>query len=184
VQVAAQYVGEDGELQRKLLLAMLAAGELSLAAQHQQQFGLQGEFEIDPRQLAVEQARRREQYLAMPLPPEVLHFVDGAEGLLHMGRRLQLLLRQPARHGGEHTAIDGGRATHVSPAPPAAAEAAAAAPGEGQGCSVDSAFTRDASLLPVLGLDLEWQPDNGSSSPPSVLQISTGGIGSLLVQAA
>ena len=39
--VAATYVGEDAALRRRLLEAMLLAGELTLAEQHQELFGLQ-----------------------------------------------------------------------------------------------------------------------------------------------
>ena len=41
LQVAGQYVGEDGQLQRTLVQAMLLAGELSLAQEHMALFGLQ-----------------------------------------------------------------------------------------------------------------------------------------------
>lgn len=39
--MAGQYVGEDGQLQRTLVQAMLLAGELSLAQEHMALFGLQ-----------------------------------------------------------------------------------------------------------------------------------------------
>lgn len=41
LQVAGQYVGEDRQLQRTLVQAMLLAGELSLGQEHMLRFGLQ-----------------------------------------------------------------------------------------------------------------------------------------------
>ena len=41
LQVAGQYVGEDRQLQRTLVRAMLLAGELSLGQEHILRFGLQ-----------------------------------------------------------------------------------------------------------------------------------------------
>jgi hypothetical protein len=165
-QVAASYVGENGELQRSLLTSMLAAGELSLAGQQQQLFGLQGEFEIHPERLAEEQARRRQLFLQMTLPADRRHYVECSTGLAAMGASLQQLLEQPAHSSAasEPSPASGMSAGLGSgEAPPAATSCA---PGDG-----------NLELLPVLGFYLEWQPDGESgSSPPSVLQISTGAV--------
>jgi hypothetical protein len=164
LQVAGQYVGEEPQLQRRLVESMLLAGELSLAQQHQELFGLSGEFAIRPEHLAAEQARRREQFLQMPLAPDAVHFVDCLTGLAAMGQRLEaLLLAQPVRHGAAHTGVaaaDG----HLQKQQEAAAD----------GSTSNSGGDRDAQLLPAVGIDLEWQPDSENSSPPSILQISTG----------
>ena len=188
LQVAATYVGEDDELQRSLLTSMLAAGELSLARQQQQLFGLEAEFQIHPERLAEEQAARRERYLQMPLPPGALHYVQCAGGLAAMALRLQALLRQPTRHGAAHSPADATADAGVATAAPQRQQQAdqrqAAAPGGRQdgvpaAAAAAAAFAGahgDEELLPVLGLDLEWQPDGENSSPPSLLQISTGAV--------
>ncbi|KAL4452648.1 hypothetical protein ABPG75_008310 [Micractinium tetrahymenae] len=172
--VAGQYVGEDGELQRSLLRSMLVAGELSLAAQHQQLFGLDGEFDIHPERLAEEQERRRQQFLQLPLPPGAVRYVDSGEGLAALAAALAALLAPPHRHGSAHSpaGADGPAAAEAaaaggSPTPAPLPSSPTAAP------MAAAAAERDAELLPVLGLDLEWQPDSEKSAPPSVLQIST-----------
>ncbi|KAI7836357.1 hypothetical protein COHA_009779 [Chlorella ohadii] len=191
--VAGQYVGEEPQLQRTLVQAMLLAGELTLAQDHMRLFGLQDEFQISPERLAEEQARRREQYLQLPAGIQ-LHFVDSVQALASMGRHLEGLLR-PHRHGSVHHSI-------IATDEAAAAAAAAAAGAQGEqllqaaavgaagaaGSSASSASLasaadapaastigadRDAELLPALGVDLEWQPDAENSSPPSLLQLST-----------
>lgn len=105
-----------------------------------------------------------------------------------MGQRLAELLREH-RHGSAHDsptaaaaaaaaaiadgqllqAAAGGSASVVDGKVPHAAAAAAAG-----ATAPAAAMDRDAELLPALGLDLEWQPDAENSSPPSLLQISTG----------
>ena len=160
-------MGEEPQLQRRLVESMLLAGELSLAQQHQELFGLSGEFEIRPERLAAEQARRRDQYLQMPLAPQAVHFVDCLAGLAAMGQRLEaLLLAQPARHGAAH---NGPAATDEQWQQQQQPQEAGAS-----GSSSSGGGDRDAELLPAVGIDLEWQPDSENSSPPSILQISTG----------
>ncbi len=189
-QVAGQYVGDDRELQRTLLRSMLVAGELSLAAQHQQLFGLSSEFEIHPERLAEEQERRRQQFLQLPLPTGAVRYVDCAQGLAAMRAALAALLAAPHRHGSAHSPVGACRegppaaAAAVLGSPQAAEPAAGPAAAAGIGAhdtppgspTAAAASCRDAELLPVLGIDLEWQPDSENSSPPSVLQISTGAL--------
>ena len=176
--MAGQYVGADPQLQRTLLEAMLVAGELSLAQQHQQLFGLEGQFEIHPERLAEERERRRQLFLQLPLPPGAVHFVDSVEALAAAGARLAALLEPPHRHGTAHSSPAGGAAAAAAAAADSTATAAA---GDGGGtvtaaaaAAAAAAADRDAELLPVLGMDLEWQPDAENSSPPSLLQLSTG----------
>lgn len=188
-------MGDDRELQRSLLRSMLVAGELSLAAEHQQQFGLDGEFEVHPEQLAEERERRRRRFLQLPLPAEAVRYVDSADGLPAIGAALAALLAPQHRHGAAHSplVVDGeapavaasSAAAAATPAElglleaaaPAGAARSGTAPGMPAGSSVAAAAAdRDVGLLPVLGMDLEWQPDSENSAPPSVLQISTGAL--------
>lgn len=180
-------MGDDRQLQRTLLRSMLVAGELSLAAQHQQLFGLSGEFEIHPERLAEEQERRRQQFLQLPLPAAAVRYVDCAQGLAAMQAALAALLAAPHRHGSAHSPVGACGDAHpaaaaaalaspqaAEPAAGPAAAAGSAALGTPPGSLTAAASDRDDELLPVLGIDLEWQPDSENSSPPSVLQISTG----------
>ena len=93
--MAAQYAGEERELQRGLVESMLLAGELGLAQQHLRIWGLEGELVVHPQRLAEEQQRRRELYLQMPLPASDVHFVDCVAGVATMQRSLYRLLSQP-----------------------------------------------------------------------------------------
>ena len=107
-----------------------------------------------------------------------------------MGLHLEGLLR-PHRHGSKHhsspaasaPAAAGGENEQMLQAA-AAGAAGAASSGVGvaavstAGAAADlsaPAPDRDAELLPALGIDLEWQPEAENSSPPSLLQLSTGG---------
>lgn len=88
-----------------------------------------------------------------------------------MGAALAALAAPPRRHGAPH---DSPPPSPRGAAPPRAASPAA--PGSPK-AAADAAAVVDRELerLPVLGLDLEWQPDAENSSPPSLLQLSTGG---------
>ncbi len=132
-------------------------------------------------------------YLQLPAGVQ-LHFVDSVQALASMGRHLDGLLR-PHRHGSVHHSIvatdDAAAAAAVAGAEgeqllqAAAVGAAGAAGSSASSASIASAADapaasttgadRDAELLPALGVDLEWQPDAENSSPPSLLQLSTGG---------
>lgn len=128
--------------------------------------------------LAEEQQRRREQFLQLPLPEGAVHFVDSVAGLEAMGRRLGAMLQGPPHRGSAHHASPPASPTAAAAAapsppgsPPVSPSAAAAAE-----VAVAAAASHDweAEALPALGLDLEWQPDADNSSPPSLLQLSTG----------
>ncbi|PRW61071.1 exonuclease mut-7 [Chlorella sorokiniana] len=192
--VAGQYAGEDPQLQRTLVQAMLLAGELLLAQEHMLSFGLQGEFAISPERLAEEQARRREQYLQLPSNIQ-LHFVDNVDALVSMGQYLERLLQQRRQGSVHHSIAAGGAAPAAAKSATAVLQgeqllqaAAVGAAGAASSSAVEDIPTdasehvagpaavvdRDAEMLPALGLDLEWQPtDAENSSPPSLLQLST-----------
>ena len=137
----------------------------------------------------------------LQLPPSIqLHFVDSVEGLASMGRHLDILLH-PHRHGSvHHSSPAAGAAGTAGGAAAAATEAqgeelvqavavgSAGAAGSSTSIALPASAAvsaalvgqpvadRGTELLPALGVDLEWQPDAESSAPPSLLQLSTGGL--------
>lgn len=115
-----------------------------------------------------------------------------------MGRHLDTLLH-PHRHGSvHHSSPAAGAAEGVAAAAAeaqgeelvqAAAVGLAGAAGSSTSIALPTSTAASAALLaqpvadrgvellPALGVDLEWQPDAESSAPPSLLQLSTGGLG-------
>ncbi|GIL53333.1 hypothetical protein Vafri_8955 [Volvox africanus] len=81
-EVAATFAGSDGAMQMELLQQMVEAGEAVLADEYRKRFGLPpGALNLDPVQLAAQEAARAERYLPLELPPDAVLFVDGPAGL-------------------------------------------------------------------------------------------------------
>lgn len=76
--------------QEKLLREMVLVGEAALAHEYAVvNFGVDpAVLQLDPAELAADEAARAATYLQLPLPPEAVHFVDSAEGLTKASSQL------------------------------------------------------------------------------------------------
>ncbi len=76
--------------QEKLLREMVLVGEAALAHEYAVvNFGVDpGVLQLDPAELAADEAARAAVYLQLALPPEAVHFVDSAEGLAKAASQL------------------------------------------------------------------------------------------------
>ncbi|GIL89052.1 hypothetical protein Vretifemale_16942, partial [Volvox reticuliferus] len=81
-EVAATFAGSDAAMQMELLQQMVEVGEAVLADEYRKRFGLPpGVLNLDPVQLAAQEAARAERYLPLALPSDAVLFVDGPTGL-------------------------------------------------------------------------------------------------------
>ncbi|CAL8463132.1 g2666 [Coccomyxa elongata] len=87
---ACRYVKDNPQLQEKLLREMVLVGEAALANEYAVvNFGVDpGVLQLDPAELAADEAARAAAYLQLPLPSEAVHFVDCAEGLAKAASQL------------------------------------------------------------------------------------------------
>jgi len=141
--VAAAFIkpGDEGEgggeveLQEMVLSAMLLSGEASMAMEYSQLWGL--ECSVDESVLEAEKERKRGMYFQVPAYLNV-HFVDEESGLEWMVSEMK---REVMQH------IDGGGGDG----------------GLGGGGGTTDTYTVRHHPPAVLGVDVEWKPEEGNS---------------------